>query len=148
MLRASRHSPPGQGVRVQLVDGKTISQWVTGPREVGERWAGPSRPVLAVAPFGDEALVVVVGAIDRFATPAVRLAFEEALASGATRLVLDVAQLDFIDSAGLRTLAATAGRLRERGGDLVLVSPPPGLVRLLDLLDLRSILTVDGGPST
>ena len=39
---------------------------------------------------------------------------------GATRLLLDLARVDYISSAGLVALDAVMGRLHESGGDLVI----------------------------
>ncbi len=52
---------------------------------------------------------------------------------GATRLVLDLAELSFIDSAGLRALMNLDLRARSEGWDLALAVPAPVVLRLLKL---------------
>jgi anti-anti-sigma factor len=44
------------------------------------------------------------------------------VASGATRILLDFTQLDFISSAGLRTLLLAGKKLKKHGGELCLCS--------------------------
>lgn len=52
---------------------------------------------------------------------------------GAGDVVLDVADLDFIDSSGVRVLLSLARRIQDRGR-LVIVNPPAQVRRVLDLV--------------
>jgi anti-sigma B factor antagonist len=54
--------------------------------------------------------------------------------AGLTRVVVDAAELSFLDLAGLDVLLDAAGRLRERGGALVLRTPSRRVQRLLHVL--------------
>jgi anti-anti-sigma factor len=59
-------------------------------------------------------------------------------------LVLDLEDLEFIDSAGLRVILAAHARARERGGDLLLTPGPPQVQRLLTIAGVDSHLhTID-----
>lgn len=53
-----------------------------------------------------------------------------ASASG-SRIIMDLAELTFMDCCSLRELASVRAQVRRAGGDLVLVGPQPIVLRLL-----------------
>ena len=57
-------------------------------------------------------------------------------------LVLDLADLNFIDSSGLREFVVAFKRQREIGGDLVLRGPTKQVRRVLDIVGLSEMLTM------
>lgn len=67
------------------------------------------------------------------------------LAGGAQRLLVDVSELTFADSASVRALVLAGRTLRERGGKLVLARPQPAVARVLELMGVNELLVVQGG---
>jgi anti-anti-sigma factor len=61
-----------------------------------------------------------------------------ALAAARTRIIVDLAELAFIDCYSLGGLMAVRARARRAGGDLVLAGPQPTVLRLLVLCELVS----------
>jgi anti-sigma B factor antagonist len=61
------------------------------------------------------------------------------LCTGCRDLVLDVAEVNFIDSSGLGTLVRLLARIRRSGGDLKLCAAPPPVHRLLKLTNLLQV---------
>jgi anti-anti-sigma factor len=59
-----------------------------------------------------------------------------------TRLVLNMSEVDRLDSTGIGLLVRYAANLRKRGGDIRLAEPPPFVVTLLELANLSSYLHV------
>jgi anti-sigma B factor antagonist len=57
-------------------------------------------------------------------------------------LLVEVSGLAFIDSAALREIVRAHRRLRADGGVLALVSPSPGVARVLELSALDQIIPV------
>jgi anti-sigma B factor antagonist len=57
-------------------------------------------------------------------------------------LVLDVANVNFIDSSGLGTLVRLVARIRRSGGDLKLCAAPPPVHRLLKLTNMLQVFDV------
>ena len=74
------------------------------------------------------------GRIDTQGAVDLDLALEAAVAGGKHRMVLDFAQVAYISSAGLRTLADVVTRNREAGGDLKLVAVNPKVLRILRII--------------
>ena len=67
--------------------------------------------------------LVFTGRLDALEAPAMRARFQERIAAGASDLVADLSSCTFIDSAALAALVSALKAARERGGELVLVSP-------------------------
>ena len=57
-------------------------------------------------------------------------------------LVLDLSELDFIDSSGLREFVVAFKCQREIGGDLVLRAPSTQVRRVLDIVGLSQMVTM------
>jgi len=57
-----------------------------------------------------------------------------------TKLVLNVSEVERLDSTGIGLLVRVATNLHKRGGDIRLAAPPPFFVNLLKLANLSSIL--------
>jgi anti-anti-sigma factor len=68
------------------------------------------------------------------------------LAEQTRRLTINVAGLDFADTAGIRVLLVAARRLRERGGDLMLLRPQRALTRVLEILGADEVIAIQGKP--
>jgi anti-anti-sigma factor len=59
-----------------------------------------------------------------------------------TRVVLNVAEVDRLDSMGIGLLVRQATNLHKVGGDIRLAAPPPFIVNLLNLANLSKFLRV------
>ena len=88
------------------------------------------------------------GDLDVVGAPELRQAVVTVVAEGARLLVLDLSDLDFVDSFGIGAVVGALKRLRQRGGDLALVCPTPRIRRVFEICDLDRILalhdSVDG----
>jgi anti-sigma B factor antagonist len=62
--------------------------------------------------------------------------------SRASRVVLDLAGVTFVDSSGLGALIVARNSARESGGSLSLVSPPPVVRRLLGSTRLHDVFDI------
>lgn len=63
-------------------------------------------------------------------------------AQGPPRLILDLAQLSYISSAGLRVLLTTAKQLAARQGKLLLCAPQRHVKEVFDISGFSTILTI------
>jgi anti-anti-sigma factor len=75
------------------------------------------------------------------AVATLRPAFESAV-NGADRIVLDLAEATFADSAGLGMLVALNRRIRRQGGDLRLAAPSPEVRTVLELTRLHRLFEI------
>jgi anti-sigma B factor antagonist len=92
----------------------------------------------------DHVRLVVTGELDLYREPELRSAVEALLAQGPPqRLVLDVGDLQFLDSAGLRGLLACRDRARSAAVPFSLAVAPGPVTRLLDLAGVRSWFTYE-----
>jgi anti-anti-sigma factor len=89
---------------------------------------------------GARAGIRVEGEVDAHTSIDLERAISQALESGASTLEVDVAEMSFIDSSGLRVLVQGQRRATDAGGSLTLLRPSDTVVRLLDLTGLREIL--------
>jgi stage II sporulation protein AA (anti-sigma F factor antagonist) len=67
---------------------------------------------------GGGTVVTLVGRLDAVTTPEYEQRVQALIAGGENRLVIDLARLDYISSAGLRGLLLTAKQVRARGGQV------------------------------
>jgi len=90
-----------------------------------------------------ESVIHLHGDVDLFNAGELRACLEGLTDGGETRVVLDLADLDFIDSSGLGAVIGGMRRLRRRGGEVVLRSPRASTVSVLDATGLAQVLTVE-----
>jgi len=107
------------------------------PLRVGSRLTGEGSAVLSLA-----------GEIDVSNTPEVREAGVKLLSDGATRLVVDLSQTEYMDSAGLGTLVGMLKRVKEAGGAMTIAGPQPQVRRLFEITGLDQIFAIYGDLGT
>lgn len=96
---------------------------------------------------GDQTVVAVAGEIDLYTAPRLHSELAGAVSGdGPTRVVVDMAGVEFCDSTGMNVLLAGLRRARERGGDLVLAGPRPAVRKILQVTGLESVFTVLDDP--
>ena len=86
------------------------------------------------------AIVGVTGELELATAPRLRQQVVSLVGEGHTRIVLDLTQVDFVDSIGLGVIVSVLKRVRSHGGELVLVGPVPRVRALFELTRLDEIL--------
>jgi len=94
-----------------------------------------------VVPNRDEARVCPVGELDLATVPSVDAELAELWAAGFTRLVLDLRDVRFLDSTGVRMLLSWHGKSSADGMVFTVISGPPEVERVLVLTGVAGILT-------
>lgn len=86
------------------------------------------------------AVVHVRGELDMATAPSL----EDAIAGAGAldRLVIDLAECTFVDSAALRLIIRTAREIEASGGALALVASDPGILRALEISAVDTVLPV------
>jgi anti-anti-sigma factor len=76
----------------------------------------------------------LAGSLDTATAPELERQLAPVLSTQVTQIVLDLAQLKFISSAGLRVIAAARKRLREHGGQVSCVHMQPQIQEVFEIL--------------
>lgn len=94
-----------------------------------------------------EATVIAVsGELDLASSPALQEELDRAGASNARLLIIDLRELDFMDSTGLSVLVRAHQRAEEHGRRLAMVRGPQQVQRLLNLTGVADRLTMVDTP--
>jgi anti-anti-sigma factor len=88
---------------------------------------------------GDASVVVPTGELDLATAPALEEALARAFDSSSTRVVLDLRELEFIDSSGLRTLLTARRQSEDSGAQFSLVAGHRGLERTLEIAGVHKV---------
>src|SRR3954452_10019802 len=96
-----------------------------------------------VQPDRDGVVVRMIGELDFGAAPQVATAVDELLAAGFARVVIDLRELSFLDSAGVHTLVAAQRSADRRGAALSVVRGPHEVHRVFELTATDSLLAFE-----
>ena len=89
-----------------------------------------------------ELVVAVEGQIDMATVPLLWGSLEEATSEVSTRLIVDVSGTTFVDSTGVAVFLMAHNRLRGQGAELVLRSPSPAVLKVLQVAGLDRVLVL------
>ena len=92
----------------------------------------------------DATVVEIAGQLDAASVPDVRAQLQQIISSGQSRVVLDLKDLEFIDSAGLGVLISCLRRCVAAGGDMCLANVPQLALSILELTQLTRVLQIAG----
>ncbi len=87
-------------------------------------------------------VVEIEGRFDAVSAPPIKAELHRLIDAGSIRLVLNLAQMDFIDSAGLGVLVSCLRRTAAQGGDLRLAEVPPFCRSIFELTRLTRVFNV------
>jgi anti-sigma B factor antagonist len=91
----------------------------------------------------DQSSVITVrGEIHVSTAPEFSRLLTDAIADGRTRMVLDLTDVEFIDSTGLSVLLNTLRRVTRAGGRMALVCSNPTVLRLFEITKLDSTFDI------
>jgi anti-sigma B factor antagonist len=102
----------------------------------------PSVYVIEASATPDGAVVLTMeGEFDLASAPTIREHLAAARAGGPSAVVLDMAEVTFLDSSALRELLRAEAALRTAGAPLILAALRPAVARLLELTRTTGLLT-------
>ena len=90
---------------------------------------------------GTELYIAPVGEVDAITAPELQKAIQESI-QGMTSVILDFEKVDYISSAGLRTILLTE-QIMEEQGQLKLIHVNDMIYEILDLTGLSDFLTIE-----
>ena len=97
-------------------------------------------------PHANAALIAISGELDIASAPELEQALEAIEPEQTKLVVVDLRELEFMDSTGLSIIVRAHQRLSEQGCELTLVQGPPQVQRLLDLTGVAERLRVGAEP--
>jgi anti-sigma B factor antagonist len=95
----------------------------------------------------DVRVVVLEGNMDTNTSPDAEIEINKLIESGATKIIINFESVDYISSAGLRVLLATAKKLKSVQGDLKICCLNSTVQEVFDISGFASILSVFGQES-
>lgn len=87
-------------------------------------------------------LITVNGRLDTVTSPDLDAAVDAAIADGATDLAVDLGEVDFVSSAGLRVIIATQKKLL-KGGSVVFRNVQPAVMDVFDVTGFSKLITFE-----
>jgi anti-sigma B factor antagonist len=97
---------------------------------------------IEVIQANEAAVVSISGELDIATAPRLRDELMELINSGIRAVIVDLAQLEFIDSTGLGVLVSALKRFREHGGDMALQSPRPAALKIFEMTGLANVFAI------
>jgi anti-anti-sigma factor len=94
----------------------------------------------------DRVVLALHGELDLVGAPLLQSEIESAAVDAAPLLVLDLEDLQFIDSSGLRVILSAHERARERGQGFALTRGSPQVQRLLSIAGVSGHLQIISSP--
>lgn len=91
---------------------------------------------------GDATVLSLRGEIDVYTAPRLRQTIVDLVDGGATRLVVDMEKVDFLDSTGLGVLVEGLKRVKNREGSLSLVATQDKILKIFDITGLNKAFPI------
>ena len=95
---------------------------------------------------GDVIVFVPEGRIDTRAATDLDQALQAAVSAGKHNMVVDMSGVDYISSAGLRTLAAVQVRSKAEGGDMKLAALNTRVTRVFRIIGFDLLMSIHDTP--
>jgi anti-sigma B factor antagonist len=94
-------------------------------------------------------VVAVAGELDIATAPELCARLDATRSIRRLRMLVDLTEVDFCDSTGLRALLGAASEVRARGGRFAIVCPPAGdVARLLDVVGASEWMAIHSDPAS
>jgi anti-sigma B factor antagonist len=94
-------------------------------------------------------VLAVAGELDIASAPELCARLDATRSSRRPRLLVDLTDVDFCDSTGLRALLGAASEVRAHGGRFAIVCPPTGdVARLLGIVGAGEWMTIHSDPES
>lgn len=92
--------------------------------------------------WGNAHVISLAGEIDVFTAPKVNAAILAVVEKAHYRMVIDLEDVQYIDSTGLGVLIGNLKRVRDHGGALLLVCTSPAITKLFEITGLSKVFAM------
>ena len=97
---------------------------------------------IAVSELNEVRLLEVSGRVDTISADELHAALSDSIDNGRTQLVVDLQDVEYMSSAGLRELVSALKLVNKQQGDLRLANPSGRVMEVLELAGLDSIFKI------
>lgn len=97
---------------------------------------------LDVSDHSGVTVLTVRGEVDVYTAPRLRERLVELASEGHYRIVVDLENVDFLDSTGLGVLVGGLKRLRSHDGDLLLVCTQHRILKVFEITGLTKVFSI------
>lgn len=97
---------------------------------------------LATHQVGDHSVVEITGEIDVYTAPKLRDHLSELVGHGQSSIVIDLDQVDFLDSTGLGVLVGGLKKVRAVDGSLSIVCTQERLLKIFRITQLSKVFNI------
>jgi anti-anti-sigma factor len=87
-------------------------------------------------------LIKLIGKLDIIGAGEIETKFADHCKGERARVVVDLSEVEFLASIGIRLLTLTAKSIASRGGRMVLLNPVPEVHRVLDVTGIPAIIPI------
>lgn len=91
---------------------------------------------------GDVTVFLPEGRIDTLAADEVDQTLQAAVVGGSNKIVVDMSKVDYINSSGLRALAAALVKCRDEGGDMKLAALNQRVARVFEIIGFDILMSL------
>ncbi len=91
---------------------------------------------------GDVTIAVMVPRFDAYTANDIETELRDLIAKGTKKIICDFSQTDYVASAGLRVLLASAKSLQKTGGQILLVSMKPYVHEVFEISGFTQIFKI------
>jgi anti-anti-sigma factor len=96
---------------------------------------------ISIKEYKRVAVITISGRVDSATAEEFESELTQAVNAGFTNLVLDLAAVDFLSSAGLRVLVTARKKVTGAGGDIRIAQPSEQVIETLELTGLNTLFT-------
>ncbi|MDP7422659.1 MAG: STAS domain-containing protein [bacterium] len=91
---------------------------------------------------GNITLLMITGDLDMYTLPKAKNTINHITETGRNRILIDLKNMDYIDSSGLGFFIGTLKKLKEKGGDLKLMNLNSYIQGIFKLINLNYIIEI------
>ncbi len=98
---------------------------------------------VAVRVLNGHAVLALRGDVDAYSGQSLSDSLNAAMLETSGDITLDLSNVSFVDSSGIAVFVVAAKKLRERGSELVVESPPAMVTKLLEMTGVIKLVRIE-----
>lgn len=86
--------------------------------------------------------IALKGVVDAYSYTKFEKTFNKLIEQKAYKLIVDLSQVDYMDSHGVGLLIGTLGVVQKNSGNIVLLNPKPAVMEIFELLGITNLFII------